>query len=311
MTSTNFIFAIDESGAKGYADQIESYPGAVGVYAGMLVKQEDDTNMRPVFQDIFNRYKTDTGKLHITGLESGRQENLRKDVFTAVRELNLPCLWYAIHVQGLHDWYMTENNRTTKLNEAVREIRQQMRIKPSNKHNQPPLMHEALFEGLYGHLIAYLAEQGIKEMAVDIRTDQIDKSTVNNFKRIADEFLSNDPYRRDHTGWDTVTEKVVKGHIQIDIEFPPILDIGLAISCQINNIIDEGDVYIVAADVIANSLYHLFKNRDQSERYEPLNTPAAIINHPLADNLWHFQQWFNDDPVGDQLYRHPKSQNEL
>ena len=169
----------------------------------------------------------------------------------------------------------------------------------------------SLFRGLYGHLIAYLAEQGIQETSVEIRTDQIDKSTVNKFKIIADEFLSNAPYRRDHTGWDTKTGEVVKGHIQINTEFPSTLDTwGLAISCKINNIIDEGDVYIVAADVIANSLYHLFRNRDQSERYKPLNTPAAIKCHPLANNLWPFQQQFNDDLTGDRPYLHPKSQQE-
>ena len=144
MTSANVIFAIDESGAKGYADQIEFYPGEIGVYAGMLVKQEDDANIQPVFQDIVNRYKTDTGKLHIAELESGRQESLRKDVFAAVRKLNLPCFWYAIHVQGLHDWYMKEKNMTAKLSQAAREASRQARIKPSNINYQPPLMHEEL-----------------------------------------------------------------------------------------------------------------------------------------------------------------------
>ena len=309
MTSANVIFAIDESGAKGYADQIESYPGEIGVYAGMLVKQEDDTKIRPVFQDIVNRYKTDTGKLHIAELEPDRQENLRKEVFAAVLELNLPCFWYAIHVQGLHDWYM-KGKKLRNISEVARETSRQTRIKPSNIHEQPLSMHKELFQGLYGHLIAFLEEQGIRETSVEIRSDHIDKSTLKNFNIIADEFLSDTPYRREHTGWDTEKEKVVKGYIQIDHEIPAMLDINLSVNCLTIKTVDEGSGYIVAADVIANSLYYLFKSRGQSELYKPLNEPAAIKYHPLADNLWPFQQKFNDDLIGDRLYRHPKSQQE-
>ena len=31
MTSSNVLFAIDESGAKGYANRVEAYPGEIGV----------------------------------------------------------------------------------------------------------------------------------------------------------------------------------------------------------------------------------------------------------------------------------------
>ena len=44
MTTTKIVFACDESGAKGYADQTESFPGEVGVFAGILVRM----NARPL-----------------------------------------------------------------------------------------------------------------------------------------------------------------------------------------------------------------------------------------------------------------------
>lgn len=34
---TKIVLACDESGAKGFADRDESYPGEVGVFAGILV----------------------------------------------------------------------------------------------------------------------------------------------------------------------------------------------------------------------------------------------------------------------------------
>ena len=310
MTSTNVILAIDESGAKGYANQVESYPGEIGILAGILVNQGNEGDIRPVFQDIYERYKTETGKLHITDLESGQQETLREEIYASIRELKLPCFWYAIHVQGLHDWYLTERNLIEKSIQARREAGRQTRIKPSNTSYKPLLMHERLFEGLFAHLIAFLEEQGIKEASIEIRTDQIDKSTVKAFRKSAVEFLSDDPYRREHTGWDTMTNQVVKGHIQINTEAPSIPDIGVAVNSLDINTIDGGDGYVVAADVLANSLHNLFKTRNQSERYKPLNEPAAIKMHPLAENLWPFQQQINDDLAGDRLCRHPKSQNE-
>ena len=274
-----------------------------------MVNQENEVDVRPVFQDIYERYKTETRKLHITDLESGKQKTLREDIYASIRELKLPCFWYAIHVQGLHDWYLTERNTLEKPLQAIREASRQTRIKPSNNtSNKPHLMHEKLFEGLFGHLIAFLEEQGIKDVSIEIRTDKIDKSTVKTFRKSAVEFLSDDPYRREHTGWDTMTNQIVKGYIQIDIEAPSILNIGLAVNNLKINTIDGGDGYVIAADVLANSLHNLFKTRNQSERYKPLNDPAAIKMHPLADSLWPFQQRFNNDLVGDGLFRHPKSQ---
>lgn len=35
-----FILACDESGAKGYADQDEQFPGQIGVFAGLLVPDQ-------------------------------------------------------------------------------------------------------------------------------------------------------------------------------------------------------------------------------------------------------------------------------
>jgi hypothetical protein len=55
---------------------------------------------RPEFQAIYDRYKPPTGKLHIADLLPDRQEALRQEVYAAIRKVNLPCFWYAIHVDG-------------------------------------------------------------------------------------------------------------------------------------------------------------------------------------------------------------------
>ena len=107
-TTTNVVFGCDESGAKGYADQVEAYACEVGVFAGILVPQECEATARPECQAIYDRYKPTTGKLHIAELPPDQQEALRQDVYAAIRKLNLPCFWYAIHVDGLNDWYLRQ-----------------------------------------------------------------------------------------------------------------------------------------------------------------------------------------------------------
>jgi len=73
------------------------------------------------------------------------------------------------------------------------------------------------------------------------------------------------------------------------------------------NPIREGDGLVLAADVLANSLNHLFKHRKDHQRYAALNTPEAVASHPLAKHLDAFVNWGTGDLVGDGLYKHPKS----
>ena len=62
------ILYCDESGAKGYADQDEAYPGEVGVFAGIMVPDELLATTRIEFDRIAAHYATEAGKLHIADL---------------------------------------------------------------------------------------------------------------------------------------------------------------------------------------------------------------------------------------------------
>ena len=71
--------------------------------------------------------------------------------------------------------------------------------------------------------------------------------------------------------------------------------------------VGEEDGFVLAADVLANSLNHLFKNRQDAVRYSDLNTPEAVATHPLANYLDTFNDWGVGDIIGDRLYSHPKA----
>ena len=305
--TTNVILACDESGAKGYADQQEHHPGETGVFAGIVVSQEIETVARPEFQRIYDRYKPATGKLHITGLPADQQKALRQDVYSAIRKLRLPCLWYALHVEGLHGWCLEEKKLLENARQEDLKADPQPRIKRGSPREEPPSLHEELFVGLYGQFIAFLEERHQKEVAIEIRTDQIDSPITKNFKRLAQRLLDDTPELTTVTGWDTMTRQVVKRAIKTNVKYPDSLKIEVTVRNLTINPVREEDGYVLAADVLANSLYRLFKNRDQSELYKPLNNPTAIRGHPIAEHLaLAFRDWGHGDLMGDRLFSHPK-----
>lgn len=303
------VLACDESGAKGYADQEEAFPGEVGVFAGILIpQQEREAVARPRFQALCDRYRPPFGKLHVADLPAEQQAALRTDVFAAIREMNLPCFWYAIHVAGLYDWHKRQREAIETAKQFTEAQRTSPpRVKRGSPREASPSLHVELFSGLYGHLIAFLLEREATATDIEIRTDQVDSLIVREFEQVARRLLSDDPVLKTVKGWDTVINKVVEGTIQVRLEIPDSLVVAPAVrSLSINTVAIE-DGYILAADVLANSLNYIFKTRSQEELYRPLNGPDAIKKHPLADSLAAFRDWGTGDLVGDGLYHHPKS----
>ena len=306
-TPTNIILACDESGAKGYADQQESYPGEVGVFAGILVPDELRPEAQSELDGIYRRYKPAAGKLHIAELQPSQQQALRTAIYETSKRLNLPCFWYAIHVAGLNDWYLTEKKLLDDSRKQAQELNSNPRYKGGSPRERPPSMHEELFAGLYAHVIAFLEERRRKRVSIEVRTDQIDSPIVTNFEKSCKRLLDSYPHVHKIPRWDTVEKQKVEASFSFNVPDASYIDLQIEVVDLTINPIPLGDGYTLAADVLANSLYHIFKHRDQSQRYKPLNEPHAIQNHPMAHNLAAFYDWGNGDIIGDRLFSHPKS----
>ena len=106
LTPKRIILACDESGAKGYADKDESRPSEVGVFAGLMVPDELIVRATDRLVEAVASHRLADGKLHITDLQPAEQADLRARIFDAIRVLQLPCFWYAIHVAGFHDFHL-------------------------------------------------------------------------------------------------------------------------------------------------------------------------------------------------------------
>ena len=295
------ILACDESGAKGYANQREEFHGEVGVMAGILIHEKIAEETHAAFQGIYKEFKPSTAnKLHIADLRPERQEALRKEIYRTIVWLGLPCFWYAIHVEGLFRSHAEHQ-------QLLKEIRPPAspRFKRGSRRENPALLHEELFNGFFGNVMAFMEDNNVEDVAIRIKTDRVDEATVKRFEASAKRFLDDGPLESIRTALDTETGEIVRGSVKTQVDWPDWLRltanvVDLKVECA-----DDG--ITLAADILANSLNHLFVNRDPEELYGPLNNAMAVRRHPLAEYFDLFGNPCVGDIVGDRLRAHPKA----
>lgn len=306
---TKVFFYCDESGAKGYANQDETYPGEVGVFTGIMIPEKYIAAQKSTFDQIASRYMPSSGKLHIADLSTEQQGRLRNELFSEINRSQFPCFWYAIHVAGLHAYHL---NQIELLKQSAEELRlarggHEPRIKRGSSREDPVSMHIELFSGLYSHLVAFLAERSQVDVEIEIITDQVDTPIMKRFEEVANDLLNNDPVILKTTGFDTAAKKIVHGSVTSSAEWPPELDFSPVVKKLSIGTAPASDGLVLAVDVLANSLNHLFKNRAPDTLYGPLNCSNAVATHPLAEHLDAFNNWGSGDLIGDGIYQHPKA----
>jgi hypothetical protein len=301
-----FVLACDESGAKGYADRGERYPGEVGVFAGFLIHEGVLASAQASFQTVSDKFLGTAGKLHITDLAPADQAELRQGIYDCIDRLRVPCFWYAVHVAGFHKFFQDTENliQQARRDLAARHPPEGPRIKTGSHRASPASLHVELFGGLYAQAVTYLDERFRGDVEIAVRTDRVDNPIVDGFSEIAARLLDESPRVSQYTGFDTATRTVVRGEIRSEIDWPEELKPNISVRCLTIDTASENDGLVLAADVLANSLNHLFKNREGEDVFSDLNGAGAVAKHPLAKALWN---WGEVDLVGDRLYRHPSA----
>jgi len=294
---THVILACDESGAKGYADRDEAFAGETGVFAGLMAPADFVDKVAPDFDAVAAQYATPDGKLHITDLPPPKQAALRNEMFELIRAHKVPCFYEAIHVAGFH---RAHNNLSTLVAQA--RAAHTGPVKVSGGAIKPSSLHVALFQGLYGKVLAFCCERDKTRLHIEVRTDRVDSPIVRNFEDVAHELLEVGAKITKVTGFDTQTNKVVTGSVTTtasgDYQLPVTVE-----HLEIK-VVDDRDGLVVAADVLANSLDYLFRTRNPAEKFRALNWPKAFESHPLRDCLDSFGNWGGYN-FTDTFYRHP------
>jgi len=164
-------------------------------------------------------------------------------------------------------------------------------------------MHVALFQGLYSKIIAFCLERDQCSLHIEVRTDRVDSPLVKDFEKTANELLDFGPKITRLTGFDPVQKQTVEGKIELRA-MPSELQIPMTVEHLEIKAVGDSDGLVVAADVLANSLDHLFRKRTPDELYQPLNCPKAFAKHPLQACLdtFHTCDGYN---FTDTFYAHP------
>jgi hypothetical protein len=251
-------------------------------------------------QTISNKY-FGSEKCHISVLPQDKMEVLRQDIFDLLKSSRLPCVYEAIHVEGLKK----EHERRLSIKD-IAEATRKSGIKMS-KVVQPPLLHEELFQGLFSKSVGFFVDHydRMKDQLI-ILVDTVDFPILKKFEMVADEVTDFSPTVTRVTGWDPSKKEVVRGEIKGSTSFPKSLD---------TDEIEEVDYQIeiaachmtMPADILANSINHIFKKRSPGEVGKPLHDRSSVQTHKLFDLFYGLKNDEDDKLawVTDIMYMHP------
>jgi hypothetical protein len=300
--AADIVIFCDESGAKGYADQSEQIAGETGVFAGYVVRRSDLATVEGELQAALSEFHKEKQKLHIADLSPEEQGVLRERVYDVLGRL--PCFYEAIHVEGFHASYERIRGAVAKAAELAKASASSTHseIKVSKRGVEPRSLHVELFLGLYTRILTFCLDQGKTDLKIEIRTDRIDGPILEKFHKEVARFWG-DKVTVEVTGWNLRTESVVKGSFSLTLRGKP--SPFLIQECLIRPGVSD-DNLVVAADVLANSLNHLFCERGPEQRCRPLNCNDAISRHSLFASLSSFRRGSSWD-FSDSFYAHPKN----
>jgi len=272
------FFVIDESGAKGYSKNTESFPGEFGVASGYMVPGNILEDVRNELDNIIKPFAVD-GKLHITDLSADVQEKMRTEIFNFFTSHSVPWVYEAVYVDGL-------NKSVSRSNETLDKFRREntSNVKVSSRPDVE-LLHVQIFSGAFYKALAFLMDRGIDKCKITVITDRVDIATIKKFKQEIDYFLSIGKERSYVVkGFDTNKKQPVKETliIQTTIDEPWGIDFsGVQYEIKI-----EDSSLTVAADVLVNSVNHYINRRQSEEVGADLNTGDPLYDHPLCSLVY-------------------------
>lgn len=295
------IFVMDESGAKGYSDNIESTPGEFGVMAGYLIPIDCLSLVKSELDAIRSNFFSE-GKVHITDLLPQQQEELRKSIFDYFIQRKIYWVYEAVYVQGFFESVDFLNQLTKKAHDSRRS-----NIQVSWKETKE-LLHSELFQGAFGKALAFCLDQVGSPFELRVITDQTDSSIIKKFQSKADALLSLGKEKiHEKTGFNKETKQVVRWSIATKVSasedaIGDFSGISYSIACEDSSL-------TLAADVLVNSVHYHLKLLQSKSAGVALNVASSISNHQLSRLV--YGAWDNAEGnyFADAIFMHPTQKN--
>lgn len=293
-------FIVDESGAKGFASNVESEPGEFGIAAGYFVREHLLCRVRNDFHAIFAGIAGGhEGKSHVVALTPDQQRSARQLVFNYLVDRDMYCCYEAAYVQGLHAATLRANSIPPpevkrRPNEFYAELR------PDN----PRLISE-IFRSLLGKAMAYAIDTYGRKVTLKVIVDTTDASILEEYRegmrQLLDVFK---PKTISRVGWNSSsnTRIVHEAQLRATASAPELEKLFSQVEFGITH---EDSGLTFAADVLVGSLRHHLMNKVKVTGPRMLNSKNAIAGHVLAHQMYGASALPSEQTLLDVMYRHP------
>lgn len=266
----------DESGAKGYADRNESFPGETGVFAGVMVPEDKFKDYKEGIEEAALPFFSDD-KCHLASLSNEDMPKLREAVYACLDRLALDLVYEAVHVEGFNREFV----RMQELEARGREL-SSGRYKVGGEI-RPESLHEKLFEGLFCKALAYCIDKYGDDFELVIIPDRVDESIFKKFIKNSENFKGDLDYVRGIKSYDTQERKLVQGTLKFEFTVPEEYGFDEIENAEFEIQKDsEGGCLTLPADILSNHICYLFHSREGDDIGKPLNNTDSVVGHLLA-----------------------------
>jgi hypothetical protein len=256
---------VDESGAKGYADNLENKTGEIGIIVSYFLEENTYENVKIQAKTIYLKYKNiGDGKLHITSLSPKLQSELRKEVYNLLIKNKINWSYQAIYTNGFYN----ENYKKS----GYRSLK-------SHHHS----MHIELLFGISIQSLNYA--EVTKNKTIKILSDQLDENIIKGLYKRYGEFFniySSKPTKISKFNYETKKVEFLNLEIKINATQDEKKWLG-NFSCDLT--CDDNELTLIA-DVLSNSVLFHLENKITNNVGIKLNSPTHFEDHPLFNNLY-------------------------
>lgn len=293
-------FIVDESGAKGFASNVEAEPGELGIAAGYFVRERLLGRVRDDFKATLAEVAGGhEGKSHVVDLMPDQQRSARQSVFHYLIERDMYCCYEAIYVQGLHAATVRANSIPPP------DVKRPPNVHyPEPRPDNPRLISE-IFRSLLGKAMAYAVDTYGRQVTLKVIVDTTDERVLNEYREGAKELL--DAFKPKTVrcyGWDSSSKQRIVHEAMIHTKVSAS-EVETLFSLVEIDIACEDSGLTFAADVLVGSLRHHLMNKVKITGPGKLNSKDAIAGHVLEHQMYGASELPSEQSLLDIMYRHP------
>lgn len=276
---------IDESGAKGFADNPK--PGEFGLLLAVVIPTAEEATLRAKLDPSFRTFKGTLPagmKVHITDAITSCDASVKataeatRDAFVQVAgAANLSVMYEALSARRFAP---ARDNLSALASSAKAVRRSDVRI---TAHAHRDRLDEELFVGLCVKIDCNAQEREFAH--VGLVSDTLDPAIKDAYQRTLDSARGAGDRVDTVKGFELSSKTKVSGTIRVKTEVPTRSGFEPAVT-RLGDVAVQvaPDPLLLLADILANSLrYHLAQ---LDIDVDPLNAPASTVGWSLASKLW-------------------------